>query len=73
MPAYTLVPTSGEPPLEVIAADPSALLPIAHRHLVHEAHVYEEGEYLFTLRQGGAMASCWTIETRSPDDRERTP
>jgi hypothetical protein len=50
--------------VEFLAPTAAEALRVANQHKFEEAHLYEDGDYLFTLRQSRNGAGCWVIHTQ---------
>jgi hypothetical protein len=65
MPSFRIIP-SDDPGafIDFDGTDASSSLHVASARRIGEADIYQDGEYLFSLRQNGA-GSCWVIQTKA--------
>ena len=65
MPSFRLIP-SDDPGafIDFDSTDASSSLHVASARRIEEGDVYQDGEYVFSLRQNGA-GGCWVIHTKA--------
>lgn len=64
MPSFRLIP-SDDPGafIDFDGTDASSSLHVASARRIEEGDVYQDGEYVFSLRRNGA-GGCWVIQTK---------
>jgi hypothetical protein len=72
VPHFTIKPTDrSRPPVQVDAVDGAAVLHRICRQHCHEAEVYRDKEYVFSVRLG--ENGVWTVFQRQEGGRPRPP
>jgi hypothetical protein len=65
MPSFRIIPTDDPDAfIDFDGTDASSSLHVASTRRIEEADIYQDGEYVFSLRQNGA-GGCWIIQTKA--------